>query len=188
MVGEESRIYIMTNNKTLHNATEYWVFASRSSYRSSCVNALLLYVALAKRFCQSSCQPTVHHHHQWRVAGGDRCVAPVAWPRRLAVALLLHSGSFSKKLLLVLLWLSSLRFLSRYLEQSYRIIIAIIPVRVWRYICAVLLHCKHNRFTTSLLKFQHASLHAAPYCERRSACQCATLGEQSLHEICHNCI
>jgi len=128
-------------------------------------------------------RPMIHHHHQCRVAGGDRCVAPVAWPRRLAVALLLHSGSFSKKLLLVLLWLSLLRFLSRYLEQSYRIIIAIIPVRVWRYICAVLLHCKHNRFTTSLLKFQHASLHAAAYRERRSACDCMTLGEQRLHEI-----
>ena len=25
-----------------------------------------------------------HHRHQCRVAGGDRCVAPTAWPRRMA--------------------------------------------------------------------------------------------------------
>jgi len=24
-----------------------------------------------------------HHHHQCRVAGGGRCVAPTAWPRRM---------------------------------------------------------------------------------------------------------
>ena len=36
---------------------------------------------------------------------------------------------------------------------------------------------KHDRFTTSLLKFQHASLHAAAYRKRRSVFDCATLGD-----------
>ena len=80
--------------------------------------------------------------------------------------------------------LSSLRFLSRY----FRIIVSYIyrdNSCAWRYICVALLHCKHDRFTTSLLKFQHALLHAAAYREWRSACDCATLGEQCLclHEI-----
>jgi len=62
--------------------------------------------------------------------------------------------------------------------------IAIIPVQA----CVTIYlrgtsHCKHDRFTTSLLKFQHASLHATAYHERRSACDCVTLGEQRLHEI-----
>jgi len=83
----------------------------------------------------------------------------------------------------VLLRLSSLRFLLRYFIITYRIFIAIIPEHVWRDIGVVLSHCKHDQFTTSLLKFQHTSLHAAAYRERRSACDCATLGEQLLHEI-----
>ena len=69
------------------------------------------------------------------------------------------------------------------LSYSYRIFIVIFPVRAWRYICAALLQRKHDRFASSLPKFQHASLHATAYRERRSACDCATLGEQRFHEI-----
>jgi len=42
--------------------------------------------------------------------------------------------------------------------QHYRIFIAIFPVPAERYICAALALCKHNWFTNSLLKFQHASI------------------------------
>ena len=73
-------------------------------------------------------------------------------------------------------------FYSNILEVSYHIFIAIFPVPVGRYICAALSKCKHDRFTTSLLKFQHTSLDATTSCEWRSACDCATLGEQRLHE------
>jgi len=84
----------------------------------------------------------------------------------------------------VLLRLLSLNdFYCDILELSYRIFIAIIPVLAWRYICAALSHCKHDPFTTNLLKFQHTSLRATAYCERRSASDCATLGEQHIDEI-----
>ena len=63
--------------------------------------------------------------------------------------------------------------------QNYRIFIAIFPVRVERYICTALALCKHDRFTTSLLKFQHASVTCR---ERRDTCDShlATVAEQRL--------
>ena len=79
---------------------------------------------------------------------------------------------------LVLLRLSSLRFLSRYLRS----IISYLSCARGRYICMALSQCKQDRFTTSLLKFQHALLRAAACREWRSACDCTTLGEQRLHE------
>jgi len=64
-------------------------------------------------------------------------------------------------------------------ELSYRIFIAIFPVHAVRYISTALALCKHDRFTTSLLKFQHASITC---CERCDACDChpATVAEQLL--------
>ena len=87
--------------------------------------------------------------------------------------------------LVVLLRLSSLRFLSQY----SRIIVSYL-YRDNSCACGAIyllgtfsLQCKHNWFTTNLLKFQHASLHAASYRKQRSACDCATLDEQRLHKI-----
>ena len=62
---------------------------------------------------------------------------------------------------------------------SYRIFIAIFPVRVERYICAALALCKHDRFTTSLLKFQHTSITCRKW---HDVCDCcpATVAEQHL--------
>jgi len=64
-------------------------------------------------------------------------------------------------------------------ELSYRIFIAIFPVRAERYICAALALCKHDQFTASLLKFQHASVTCR---KRRDACDCrpATVAEERL--------
>jgi len=65
-------------------------------------------------------------------------------------------------------------------EILYHIFITIFPVHAERYVCAALALCKHDRFTTSLLKFQHASITC---CERRDACDCrpGTVDEQRLH-------
>jgi len=66
--------------------------------------------------------------------------------------------------------------------QNYRIFIAISPMRAERYICAVLALCKHDRFTTSLLKFQHTSvtLQSRAANDVTRDCCPATVAEQRL--------
>jgi len=72
-------------------------------------------------------------------------------------------------------------------ELSYHIFITIFPVRAERYICEALALCKHDRFTTSLRKFQHASITC---CERRDTYDYrpANVAEQRLRERRRNCL
>ena len=55
-------------------------------------------------------------------------------------------------------------------------------MRAERYICAALALCKHDRFTTSLLKFQHAAitLQSRAANDVTRDCRPATVAEQRL--------
>jgi len=64
---------------------------------------------------------------------------------------------------------------------------AIFPVHAGQYICAALALCKHDRFATSLLKFQRASIICRNRCD---ACDCrpATVAEQRRCERRCSCL
>jgi len=85
----------------------------------------------------------------------------------------------------VCLLVLSLRLLSlRFLSQYFRIIASYI---YHDNSCACMTIYLHRTFALQarsvLLKFQHPLLHATAYRERRSVCDCVTLGEQHLHKI-----